>query len=284
MKKIKALITGSEGFIGTNLINRLLKENILCIPFQRIMFSAEVDFLKRELEAINPDYIFHLASYGNHYFQTEAPLIYEANVSNLFKLLQATKNIKYKGFFNFATTHHNLEAGSWYGSTKAAGEYLVRAFYRQTDKPIVNIRPYSVYGLYEWDFRFIPTIARQIKQGLPITVSDVTHDWIYVEDFIDGLMEAKKNVRYLKGQSIGIGTGKRTSNVDVAKTLMKTVGKEVPIISGIKRSYEIAAYGEELQSTRQKNEVSYNYNSVPLEVGLKTVYDNLDLCLSRGRI
>ena len=96
------------------------------------------------------EYIIHLAAYGNHYFQTKDTKIYKANVRLLFRLLMASKDMPYKGFINVSTTHHNLESGSWYGSTKAAGEYLVRAFVAQNNKPVINIRPYSIYGEREW--------------------------------------------------------------------------------------------------------------------------------------
>ena len=212
-------------------------------------------------------------------------MVYKANLEALFNMLEASKDVDYKGFLNFATTHHNLEAGSFYGSTKAGGEYLARAFVRNFDKPIVNIRPYSIYGEHEWDFRFIPTISRQIQNNKPITVSDVDHDWTYVEDFIDGLLKAKENINDLKGLSVGIGTGRRVSNLDVAKTLMKVVGKKVNIINGNKRTYEIAAYNKEIlnKTPEQKNEVEYFKENTPLEVGLKKVYDNPILWLKRTK-
>lgn len=245
----------------------------------------QIDQLRKFVEKERPDYIFHLSAYGNHYFQTEEDLVYKANVEALFNLMEATKRLSFKGFFNFSTTFHNLEAGSFYGSTKAAGEYLVRAYVRKYDLPIVSIRPYSVYGEREWDFRFIPTISRQIKANKPITVSDVSHDWIYVEDFIDGLLESVRNVDELKGKAVGIGTGTRVSNVEIAKTLMEIVGIRVPIINGVKRSYEIAAYSKKIinKDESQRNEVEYfNFAKTPLEVGLKKVYENQTMSLVRA--
>lgn len=280
MKNKTIVISGSHGFIATHLINRLAgQNNINAIP-RTLLYQPKQ--LKIEMEKIQPDYIFHLAASGNHSYQTDNLTTYFANSVAQFNLLEAGLGVPYKAFFNFSTTHHNLEAGSFYGSTKAGGEYLTKAYVRNHHKPIINIRPYSIFGEYEWDFRFIPTISRQIKAGEPITVSDVDHDWTYVEDFIDGLLRIEGNIPELIGKSVGIGSGKRTSNVDIAKLLMKTVGKEVEIKEGVKRQYEIAAYGEELQSVRDKDETFFKENTTPIEDALSRVYESSDLWLKRN--
>lgn len=276
----KIVITGAHGFIGSHLRKRLSSKFDVETPFRSFLYEPRL--LKEYLERIQPTAIYHLAAYGNHYFQTEENLIFKANNQALLNLLEASKDIPYRAFLNFSTTHHNLEAGSFYGSTKAGGEYLVRAFVRNFNKPIINIRPYSIYGEREWDFRFIPTISRQIANDEKITVSDVDHDWTYVEDFIDGLLEARKDIKKLTGLSVGIGTGKRVSNLEVAKTLMKAVGKTVHIHSGVKRSYEIAAYGKEMLSNKDKDEVFLRVDKTPLEIGVKKVYDNPELWLSKN--
>lgn len=277
----KVLISGSNGFIGTHLKNRLISEDYDVFCINRELLYKPVD-LKYYLLDTKPDYIFHLAAYGNHYFQFDELSTIKANIECTTNLIESSKYLTYKGLFNFSTTHHNLESSSFYGATKSAGEYLVRAYVQKHNLPIVNIRPYSVYGEYEWNFRFIPTISKQISKGDAITVSDVRHDWIYVEDFIDALMASAKNIDYLVGKSVGIGTGKRISNIEVANTLMKIVGKKVEIKDGIKRSYEIPAYKKKVLdlSSSERNEIEYfNFAKTPLEVGLYKVYNSPNLWL-----
>lgn len=278
----KIICTGLNGFIGTHLRRRLEREGHHVIHILH-EYLYQPEMLKKAIEATHPDYIIHIAAYGNHYFHSDENMVYKANVEALHNLLNATKDIKYKGFLNFSTTFHNLESSSFYGSTKSAGEYLVRAYVNKYDLPIVNVRPYSIFGECEWEFRFIPTISKQIKEEKAIVVSDVSHDWVYVEDFIDGLLKVKKNVAKLKGRSVGIGTGKRTSNKEIANILMKAVDKYVLIYSGTKREYEIAAYGKEIENkTKAENdEMFYNVSKTPLEDALKRVYESPGLWLKR---
>jgi nucleoside-diphosphate-sugar epimerase len=278
----KAIITGSNGFIGRHLQERLQQHYVKPIPLPRdLLYNPEP--LKAFLEETKPDYIFHLASYGNHYFQTEADKVFNANVQGLWNLLEASQSVLYKGLINFSTTYHNQASGSFYGATKASGEYLTRAFVRNYGKPIVNIRPYSVFGEREWDFRFIPTISRQIRANQPITVWDVTHDWVYVEDFLTTLISVTDDMKKYTGKTIGIGTGTRRSNIDIAKQLMELTKNVVPMNQGQKREYEIAAYNKELtdKTEAEKQEIFIPSHQTPFETALMNVYNHPEMALKR---
>ena len=272
---MKIIISGSHGFIGNHLVARLKNKGIKVIRIPRLFLYRRIT-LHQFLKKNKADFIIHLAAYGNHYFQTNEYKTISANIQALVNLLDGIKNISIKGFLNFSTTHHNLESGSFYGSTKAAGEYIVRSYVQEYNIPAVNIRPYSIYGAREWDFRFIPTISGRIKKHLPITISDVDHDWTYVEDFIDKIFIILNKISKYRGKSVGIGTGKRRSNVFIAKKLMNIVGIKVSINIGLKRSYEIPAYRKTLleQSNKKKNEEFLIASTTPLEVGLKAVYES----------
>ena len=280
---MKALISGGNGFIGTHLRHALKNKDVEVIAVPRETLQNPYSLNHFVLRA-NPDFIFHLSAYGNHYFQTDERQAIKTNVYGLVNLIEASRLVDYRAFVNFSTTDHNLQSGSFYGSTKAAGEYLVRAYINKYDLPMVNIRPYSVYGEYEWSFRFIPTIANKIRKGEQITVSDVTHDWIYVEDFIQGLLYAVDNIDTLQGKAVSIGTGTRINNLDVAKTLMKITGITVAIEKGVKREYEIPAYNKKVieKTASEKNEVElFQFAKTSLEEGLRKVYENPHLYLRR---
>lgn len=275
---MKALISGINGFIGGDLAKRLKGLGYEVIGIDRKLLLQPRN-LKKFVLKHNPDYIFHLAAYGNHYFQTNEVQTFKTNLVGTFNLLHASLDVSYKGFINFSTTSHNHEGGSFYGATKAGGEYLVKAFVKKYNKPIVNVRPYSVFGEREWDFRFIPTICRQIKEGEAITVSKVKHDWIYIQDFIDGVLKVIGLTQSHQGQSFGIGTGKRILNTDISTKLQQLVGKKVKVNIGTKRDYEIPFYQQKL-TTNTKNEVSI-IEKTKLEEALINVYQSPNERLTR---
>ena len=259
------LITGSHGFIGSHLVARLEQLGHKVTRLKRNKLDKPKS-LRKYITKINPEYVIHLAAYGNHYFQLSEYKTFKANVVGTFNLLWATRYLPYKGFANISTTKHNLESNTFYGSTKSSGEYLVRSFVRKYDLPVINIRPYSVYGEKEKEFRFIPSISKRISEGKSITVTDVSHDWIYVDDFIDGLLVALKESARLKGQSIGIGTGKRRWNREIARRLQAIAGRKVIVKKGTKRSYEIPFF---------------NYAKTNIQEGLRKTYGHIEQRLKK---
>src|SRR3990167_1340649 len=125
---MKIIISGSHGFLGENLVEKLesLKHEVIRYQYGDALPLAF-------------DYFFHLSSYGNHYDQQELSTIIETNYIQLFNLLEQVKKCKLKGFFNFSTSSVSLMKQTLYSATKMGGEYLSRAY---SDKfPIVSIRP-----------------------------------------------------------------------------------------------------------------------------------------------
>jgi nucleoside-diphosphate-sugar epimerase len=155
-------VTGSSGFIGSHLCKRFPKRNMLRIPHETL---KSIPKIKELAESHPPTAIYHFAAYGNMAHQQDVFQMMESNVIYLFNLLWATKDIDYKTFINCSTSSvygdkkhamhetNSLDGTDPYSITKQIGELLVRAFVNKYDKPIVNIRPFSVYGEGEADYR-----------------------------------------------------------------------------------------------------------------------------------
>lgn len=232
---MKYIITGSSGFIGQHLLKRFPKRNVVTIPHIALYDQTKIQALIPQDTA----YIYHLAGYGNMAHQREADLIVKANILTLHNLLMATKDIPYKAFVNFSTSSvygvknhpmhetNSLEATDYYGVTKACGELIVRAFVNAFDKPVINVRPFSVYGPGEAAYRLIPTIIRCVKNKEPMQLAPGMHDWIYIDDFIEGVLTAQEHVDSFKGKAINVGTGVQSDNYDVIKYLSMFAKKNV---------------------------------------------------------
>ncbi len=234
LKQNKVIITGENGFIGKQLSNLLKKDsNILVYPISHnLLVPLQRYALSKRLHEINPDYIFHLAAYGNHSEQQDDTEMIGANVINLFNLLNESKDIPYKAFINFGSSSEYGQKDTWmneldlpepinmYGCTKLCGTYLARAFAKKYTKPIVTVRPFSVFGEDEAEHRFIPTVIRKLLLDEEITLdADAKHDWIYLADFLDALGLITDKAELLSGQVVNIGTGKEYSNLQVVEML-----------------------------------------------------------------
>lgn len=237
---MKYLITGSAGFIGKNLTNHLKANNHSVIHLHHEYFLSRLLTILRDHK--NIDYIIHLSAYGNHSSQKESVLTYRANVADLQDLLNYTLDYPYKALLNISSSSvygkkyspmreiDLLEPETMYAATKAAGEMLVRGYAYSFNKPIVNIRPASVYGPYEGDHRFIPTIIRSLLTDTTMTLDGSgVHDWIYIDSFISALHTIIENADILKGEAINVGTGKQRSNKEVVEIVESLMDKKLSI-------------------------------------------------------
>lgn len=222
----RCLITGQSGFLGRHLSAHLSRTNkVLGLPRQ---FLYQPEFLKPFMEDVKPDYIFHLAAYGNKYDQQDEEQIVKANIVALFNLLAASRDIPYQAFINFSTSSTLLKYETFYSATKGAGERIVKAFVQKYDKPVVTVRPYSVYGPGDDSRHFIPTAINSFKEDLEIEVSPGDHDWIYADDLVEGVIKIAENADKLKGQCVNIGTGVAQSNyaiISILRDIFQKPGK-----------------------------------------------------------
>lgn len=182
------------------------------------------------------DYIFHLAAYGQMFHQRDDfDEIYNTNVIKLLKILKATNHLNYKGFINIGTSSEYgkkirpmketdpIDPDFFYASSKVAGTMLCKAWAKTFNKPIITVRPFSVYGPNEAEFRFIPTIIRSGIESVKFELTNGVHDWIYIEDFIDGLLLVAKNIKKIKNGIVNIGTGKQYTNKQIVELLSNNI-------------------------------------------------------------
>ncbi len=273
----KAVITGASGFIGSHLVERLKRDGfeVIKIPHQNL---KSVSYLTGYMKSIKPDYIFHLSAYGNMSNQTDEDEILQANYINTYYLLQATKDIPYKLFVNFSTSSvygktyrrmkewHRLKPDTMYAATKAGAEYLCRYFRKKYKKVIVTVRPFSVYGPGEASFRFIPTLINCSLAGKKPTIIKGNHDWIYIDDFINGVMKLVENAGNLPHRTYNIGTGHMTSNTEVAAHI-STDYHFVPDVKIQDSSVWIADIGRMAELNWKP--------SVKIQEGIQKTYDSI---------
>lgn len=223
----RALVTGASGFIGSHLMHRLPQVGIE-VDFLSRYLVHNLDSLKTYLERYHFDYIFHLASYGNHYHQRNARETVNTNILGTFNLLEATRHINYDAFVNFSSSSVLLPQQTWYSSAKAAGELLVQTFSEMNNKPAFSVRPSSVYGEGEADFRFIPKVIHSLLKDESMGVDlSPKHDWIYIDSFLSGLFVALDNVKQIQGLALNISSGKQHSNLEVIQILENIHGAKL---------------------------------------------------------
>lgn len=262
-KNKKVLVTGGSGFIGANLVRSLINQRAKVSLFLRPNSNTwrlndilnktkvyQVDIadgkaVSKAVEIIKPQIIFHLAAYGAYPTQKELLPIIKTNILGTTNLLEATKNINYLSFINTGTSSEygfktkpmketdSLDPTFFYATTKAATSMIAKVFSQQFNKPIITLRPFSIYGDWEEPGRFIPTIITNclINKPIKLVPGKQVRDFLYVEDVVKAYLIAGLRSD-LKGEIFNIGSGKEYLVSQVAKKIVKLINKPVKVIVG----------------------------------------------------
>ena len=197
MKK-KILVTGGGGFIGSHLVETLIKDGYsvkTIVPYNSNNSWGWIDSfepnIKKNLEIIsgdicdqnlvsklvkNVDVIFHLAALISIPYSYVSPRSYiSTNIMGTLNLLEASRNSNVELFVQTSTSEvygssqyspideqHPLNAQSPYAATKIAADQLALSYYRSFDLPVSIIRPFNTFGPRQSLRAFIPTIITQV--------------------------------------------------------------------------------------------------------------------------
>jgi len=262
MKKITVAVTGGAGFIGSHLVERLLKENFkvkLIDNFyngkitnlqnfikNKNLIVHKVDILdKNKLETIfkNCKYVFHLAALADIVPSIENPQAYfETNVTGTFNVLEAAKKNKVEKIIYSASSScygissqtpsnekSSISTEYPYALTKYLGEQLISHWGKIYNINYASLRLFNVYGPRSrtsgaYGAVFGVFLAQKIANK-PFTVvgnGRQKRDFIFVTDVADAFFKAALSKK--NNFKLNIGSGKSYS-INYLTTLLK--GKKV---------------------------------------------------------
>ena len=266
----KILITGADGFIGSHLVEHLVKlganvkafclynswNNIGWLTDLPKEILSKVELIAGDIrdqtkvkEAVDKvTYVFHLASLiGIPYSYVAYRSYYQTNVIGTLNILEACKVSKsIERIIHTSTSevygsaqqipineNHPLVGQSPYAASKIAADKLSESFYLSFNLPIITVRPFNTFGPRQTTRAVIPTIISQLVQGVKrLNLGNVyaTRDFNYVLDTVRIISELSINKKAI-GKTINIGTGNDISIKETADIIMSIMNYKVPIVS-----------------------------------------------------
>lgn len=267
LKRIKILVTGSDGFIGSNLTEELIrlgcdvrafviynsfnswgwldhspKEVRDCLD----VFAGDIRDpygVKKAMQGC--DAVMHLAALIAIPYSYHSPETYvDTNIKGTLNILQAARELGVSKVVHTSTSEvygtarfvpitedHPLQGQSPYSATKIAADQLAMSFYYSFGLPVSIIRPFNTYGPRQSARAVIPTVITQIaggQQRIKLGALHPTRDFNYVKDTVRGFISAAESDHSV-GEVINIGSNYEISIADTVRLISEIMEANVEI-------------------------------------------------------
>jgi NAD dependent epimerase/dehydratase len=300
-------VTGAGGFIGSHLVERLLRDGHEVRALVRYTSTSSVGFLgpaEREwpgqlaIEAgaledpgsvnrliAGADAVLHLGALIGIPYSYVAPHHYvQTNIVGTINVLDAVRSHGVQRMVHVSTSEtygtaqfvpisesHPVHAQSPYAATKAGADQLALSYQRSFGTPVVVVRPFNTYGPRQSARAFIPTVITQALTGDVVKLGSLAprRDLTFVADTVDGMVRAS-TAPNVEGLEINLGTGISYSVGEVAERIVALVNPAATIVHDPDRDRPADSEVMELQSDISLARRLLDYDpTTPLDAGLE---------------
>ncbi|WP_289140218.1 NAD-dependent 4,6-dehydratase LegB [uncultured Brevibacillus sp.] len=263
----KILVTGADGFIGSHLVEELIRTGYDTRAFVYYnsfnswgwLDSSSIE-IKKELDVFSGDIrdphgvkeamkgcdtVLHLASLIAIPYSYHSPDTYiDTNIKGTLNVLQAVRELGVSKVVHTSTSEvygtalyvpineeHPLQGQSPYSASKIGADQMALSFYKSFETPVAIIRPFNTYGPRQSARAVIPTIITQLaagKEKIKLGALSPTRDFNYVKDTVSGFISIMNSEKAV-GEVINIGSNYEISIGETAKAIAEVMEKKVEV-------------------------------------------------------
>lgn len=267
------LVTGADGFIGSHLVERLVRKGLKVRAFVQYnsfnswgwldncapdvkgnfeVFAGDIRDPHGVRTAMKDcDAVLHLAALIAIPYSYHSPDTYvDTNVKGTLNVLQAARDLGVRRMIHTSTSEvygtacfvpiteeHPLHGQSPYSASKIAADQMAYSFYASFDLPVVIVRPFNTYGPRQSARAVIPTIIAQIANGkkqIRLGAVSPTRDFNFVQDTVSGFVAALESDRGA-GEVVNFGSNFEVSIGDTASLIAEAMNTQVEIVTDEQR-------------------------------------------------
>ena len=300
----KIIVTGGLGFIGSNLIELLLKNNFSVINLDKISYSSisyntkdfkslKYKFIKCDINnknkllkifnKIKPSCIFNLAAETHVDRSIDGPKEFiHSNIVGVFNLLEAFK--KFKNFYKKTKLIHistdevygdilkgrssesyPYKPSSPYAASKASSDHLVYSYVRTFKIPAIITNCSNNYGPKQHPEKLIPKLIYNIIKNKNLPIyGDGKNSREWIY-VMDHCEALLKVYKYGKiGEFYNIGSNKNLTNIEITKTLIRISKKYIKLGKKVKVKFVKDRPGHDVRYALNSNKIKNKLKWKPL--------------------
>mgnify|MGYP001170087088 FL=1 len=268
----RALVTGAAGFIGSHLVEMLVRQGTHVRAFVRYnsaQRAGNLDLLPADVQAHverydgdlrdpdavrdaarGMDQIYHLGAVITIPYSYRHPReVVDVNVTGTLNVLSAARDLGTPQVMVTSTSEvygtaqtepiderHPLHPQSPYAASKVAQDALAISFHAAYGLPVRIVRPFNTYGPRQSARAVIPTIISQAltRDEVRLGALHPTRDLTYVTDTVRGFLLAMAHDAAI-GRPLNLGTGQSITIGELAARAIRLTGREVPVVTDAER-------------------------------------------------
>ena len=269
---MKILVTGADGFIGSHVVETLVKSGhdvrafVLYNSFNSWGWLDESDKAIRDSIDVfagdirdphgvdkaveKQEVILNLAALIAIPYSYHSPDTYiDTNIKGTLNILQAARRHGVKRVVQTSTSEvygtaqyipideaHPLHPQSPYAATKVGADQLALSFHASFDVPVGILRPFNTYGPRQSARAVIPTIISQLANKSKVKLGSLspTRDFSFVQDTANGFLAAAQSDAIV-GQTINLGSGFEISIKETAEIIAKLMNTKLELVDDEQR-------------------------------------------------
>jgi dTDP-glucose 4,6-dehydratase len=267
LSRKKVLVTGSDGFIGSHLVEALVRQGADVRAFVAYNSFGTWGWLEHVADDVKGNFdvfagdvrdpfgvknsmqdcdrVFHLAALIAIPYSYHSPASYvETNVKGTLNVVQAARELEVSQVVHTSTSEvygtaqrvpidesHPLQGQSPYAASKIGADQLAMSYHLSFGTPVAIARPFNTYGPRQSARAVLPTIITQILNGNPsvrLGALTPTRDFNYVADTVEGFLAVGASPKAV-GEVINLGSNFEVSVGDAAKVIADVIGTEIAI-------------------------------------------------------